>query len=377
MKAFRALYLANVREFVRDRTALFLTVVFPVLFILIFGLIFSRDAQLEAKVGIVLEDEGSVAQQLATMLERLPGTERGDDGRDNPYAGLTFERGERAALQDRLKRGDLDAVVIIPAGTSEAVLNGQRGRIDLQVDTSQQSTAAFVQSLVGGVVEHADRMLTKRDPMLQIEVRPVLAVSLRPLDYLIPGILAMSIMNLGLFATAQPLIALRTQGVLKRLGATPLPPSTLLAAYVALRLTTALVQTTLIVSIGVVLFDVAMLGNWLMLGGWVMLGALTFIAIGFFVAAIARTEESGTAFTNLVNLPMLVLSGVFFPVSALPDFLRPLVRAMPLTYVADALRQTMLDAPPINAPWINLAVLVAWLIAMTGLAVRYFRWDVR
>jgi ABC-2 type transport system permease protein len=140
----------------------------------------------------------------------------------------------------------------------------------------------------------------------------------------------MSIMNLGLFATAQPLIALRTQGVLKRLGATPLPPSTLLAAYVALRLTTALVQTTLIVGIGVVAFDVAMLGNWLMLAGWVMLGALTFIAIGFFVAAIARTEESGTAFINLVNLPMLVLSGVFFPVSSLPDFLRPLVRAMPL-----------------------------------------------
>ena len=377
MKAFRALYLANVREFARDRTALFLTVAFPVLFILIFGLIFSRGAQFEARVGIALEDQGSVAQQLATTLERLPGTESSDEGHDNPYAGLIFERGERAALQDRLKGGELDAVVIIPAGTSEAVLNGRPARIDLQVDASQQSTAAFVQSLVGGVVEHTDRMLTQRDPMLQLEVRPVLAVSLRPIDSLIPGILAMSIMNLGLFATAQPLITLRTQGVLKRLGATPLPRSTLLAAYVALRLTTALVQTMLIVGIGVVAFDVAMLGNWLMLAGWVMLGALTFIAIGFFVAAIARTEESGTAFINLVNLPMLVLSGVFFPVSSLPDFLRPLVRAMPLGYVADALRQTMLGAPPINAPWINLAVLVAWLVAMTGLAIRGFRWDAR
>ncbi len=108
-----------------------------------------------------------------------------------------------------------------------------------------------------------------------------------------------------------------------------------------------------------------------------MLGALTFIAIGFFVAAIARTEESGTAFINLVNLPMLFLSGVFFPVSSLPDFLGPIVRAMPLTYVADALRQTMLNAPPINAQWVNLVVLVAWLMAMAVLAVRFFRWEAR
>ena len=78
-----------------------------------------------------------------------------------------------------------------------------------------------------------------------------------------------------------------------------------------------------------------------------------------------------------MNLLMLVLSGVFFPVSSLPDFLRPVVRAMPLAYIADALRQTMLDTPPINAPWINLAVLAAWLVAMTGLAIRGFRWDAR
>ena len=187
----------------------------------------------------------------------------------------------------------------------------------------------------------------------------------------------MSIMNLGLFATAQPLIALRTQGVLKRLGATPLPRSTLLAAYVALRVTTAGLQAALIVSSGVLLFDVAMSGSWLAFAGWVLLGTLTFIAIGFFVAATARTEESGTSLTNLVSFPMLILSGVFFPVAALPAFLMPVARAIPLTYVADALRQTMLNAPPINAQWVNLSVQAAWLIAMSGLAIRFFKWEAR
>jgi ABC-2 type transport system permease protein len=257
------------------------------------------------------------------------------------------------------------------------VSSGAQSSIELLVDQSQQSTAPFLQGLIGGIVDQVDRTITGSPPVLQLEVTPVLSENLDAIDFLVPGILAMSIMNLGLFATAQPLISLRTQGVLKRLGATPLPRSTLLAAYIAWRLTIAVLQTALIVGIGVVLFDVAMVGNWLAFSGWVLLGTLAFIAIGFFVAAIARTEESGIALVNLINFPMLFLSGVFFPVESLPGFLAPVVRALPLTYVADALRQTMLDAPPVNPQWINLTVQLAWLVAMAALAIRFFRWEPR
>ena len=273
--------------------------------------------------------------------------------------------------------GELDAVVVIPDGTTAAVTKGRRAAVQLLVDPSQQSTAPLLQSIVAGIVDSTDRRVSRSQPVLTLQTKPVLAGSLRPIDYLIPGMLAMSIMNLGLLATAQPLIALRTQGVLRRLRATPLPISTLLAAYVALRLTTAGIQTALIVGIGVQVFDVAMLGNWLAFLGWVLLGTVTFIAIGFFVAAIARSEESGTTLTNLISLPMLFLSGVFFPVTSLPDFLAPVVRALPLTYVADALRQTMISAPPVNAQWLNLSVQVAWLVLMSALAMRFFKWEAR
>ncbi len=377
MKTFRELYLANLREFTRDRTALFFTVAFPILFILMFGLIFSRPNRLDARVGIALEDQGTVAQQVATALESLPKGQPGQQAEDNPFSELTFEHGSQTALEGKLRRGDLDAVVVIPAGTTDRVSKGQPAAVQLQVDQSQQSTAPFLQGVVGGIVDQTDRRITRSQPVLQLEVKPVLAESLKAIDYLIPGILAMSIMNLGLFATAQPLIALRTQGVLKRLRATPLPSSTLLAAYVALRLTTAFIQTALIVGIGVLVFKVLMLGSWLALAGWVLLGTLTFIAIGFFTAAVARTEESGTALTNLVSFPMLFLSGIFFPVNSLPGFLAPIVRAIPLTYMADALRQTMIDAPPINTQWVNLGVQAAWLVAMTALAIRFFNWETR
>ena len=197
------------------------------------------------------------------------------------------------------------------------------------------------------------------------------------MDFLLPGILAMSIMQLGLFATAQPLVALRVQGVLKRLGATPLPRTTLLAAYVALRLTIALLQTAIVVLIGHYAFKVAMVGNWWVFSGWVLLGTLAFIALGFFIAAVSKNEESVIAISNIINLPMILLSGVFFPVDHLPKFLDYPIRMVPLNYLSDALRQTMLDTPPMHDPIANFIGLSAWVVIMTVLAVRFFSWDSR
>ena len=96
MKAFKELYLANLREFSRDRTALFFTIAFPILFMLMFGVIFSRPNRIYARVGIAVEDQGTVAQQMATMLEGLPLVQPVEEEGDNPFSELAIERGSRA-----------------------------------------------------------------------------------------------------------------------------------------------------------------------------------------------------------------------------------------------------------------------------------------
>ncbi|HEY1014525.1 MAG TPA: ABC transporter permease [Herpetosiphonaceae bacterium] len=371
MNAFKQLFLANLREFVRDRMSLFFTLAFPIMFILLFGVIFAGDNKINATVGLAVADQGPVGLELAKTLESLP---KQQPVEDNLLSGLKFERGAQADLEARLKTGDLDAVIIIPAGASVAA-SDQPAAVELLIDQSSQVLGPLLRGVVGGVVEQTDRAITNSQPALTLAVRPVLSENLRQIDLLIPGILCMSIMNLGLFGTAQPMIAMRTQGVLKRLGATPLPRATVLAAYVALRLVIACLQTALTIGIGVLVFDVAVVGSWLAFAAWTLLGTLTFIAIGFFIAAIAKTEESGTALTNLLNFPMLFLSGVFFSVNA--SFLQPIVKAIPLTYFVDALRQTMINAPPVNPLWVDGAVLAAWLVVMTALSVRFFRWDAR
>ena len=378
MKTFTQLFLANWREFARDRMALFFTFAFPLIFIVLFGLLFGGNDSIEATVGIALNDQGPIGEQFVAQLEAVTSQPPAENSTENPYNGLEFVRGTQAELEQQLRAGDITALLVVPAGLSTAVQAQQTAPpLELQVDQSSQVTSPVLQGLIGGLLDSFDRQLTQTQPVLQMQVKPVLSDSLRGIDFLLPGILAMSIMQLGLFATAQPLIAMRTQGILKRLGATPLSRTALLLAYIALRIVIAFLQTVIIIAVGVWLFDVSIVGNWLQVFGYILLGTAMFIAIGFFIAAISRTEESGNAITNMINFPMLFLSGVFFPVDGLPDYLLLIVNAIPLTYTVDALRQAMIDAPPTYSATTNIAVQAAWFAVMSLLAVRFFKWDTR
>ena len=234
-----------------------------------------------------------------------------------------------------------------------------------------------MQGIINHVLDGIDSHITEMPPLLELQTEGTTAREVRTIDYLLPGILAMSIMQLGLFATAQPLVAMRTQGVLKRLNATPLSSLMLLAAYISFRLTIALFQTTLCVLIGRYAFAVAMVGNWWVFAGWIFLGTLAFLSIGFFMAAVSKNEESIVATSTLINLPMILLSGTFFPVNHLSrvfDYFLPFV---PLNYLSDALRVTMVDATPLHSPLTDALVLAAWVLVMSGLAVRFFSWESR
>jgi ABC-2 type transport system permease protein len=425
MKALLQLYIANAQEFLSNRKALFLTIAFPVIFIVLFGLVYSNHDKVDGSVAIVDADGGELGRQIVTALKDIPNAGAGHDGQvdrnaadKNPFSELQFVSAADGPARDDLKHGRLDAIITIPAGLTQKAAGvkekylrdaaaelqaqsagagadaghspagpgpspGQSGDSDpianviLTIDPSRQTLEPALQAILDRVLAGVSAGVTGQPPWVGVKTQAVQAREIRTIDYLLPGILAMSIMQIGLFATAQPLVALRVQGVLKRLGATPLPRATLLTAYIALRLTIALVQTAIIVAIGRFAFQVAMVGSWWLFSGWVLLGNLTFLSIGFFMAAISKNEESCIAVGNIINLPMILLSGIFFPVSGLPAFLKAIVNLVPLNYLADALRQVMVDAPPLHDAQTNAIALAAWVAVMVILAVRFFSWDSR
>ncbi|MCI0394071.1 MAG: ABC transporter permease [Chloroflexi bacterium] len=361
MSALTHLYIASVKEFMRDRMALFWTLAFPILFIFIFGIVFSGGDDPSYPVGLAIEDEGPAGQALAEVFQSIEAFE--------------VTTGRREELVARLEEGDYRLVVVIPATLSADLAARRPAEVEVIYDPTNTVTAQVVLTITEKVVDGFDRQRSNSPTLLSIAPIPVTSDRLRTIDFFIPGILGMALMQLGLFGTAPALVQLREQQVLRRIGATPLPRTTLLASQVLMRLTIGAIQTILILVVGILLFDVTIVGNLLLLAGFAFLGALMFVAMGYMISGLAKTQESVTGITSLLNFPMMFLSGLFFPVEVMPAWIRPVVNAIPLTYLADALRQIMVGAPPVYGLGLDALVLAAWLLVCAVLAVRFFRWE--
>jgi ABC-2 type transport system permease protein len=197
---------------------------------------------------------------------------------------------------------------------------------------------------------------------------------LRYIDYLLPGVLGMTLMFIGVLG-GLPIIQQRQAHIIKRLGSTPLNRSMLVLADLVFRLMVSLVSAGEIILVGRLAFDVQMLGNWLSLCGIVLLGSFLFVNIGYLIATFVKTQESAMPVFQIVQLPMMILSGTFFSIGTMPAFIEPLIKILPLTYLNDALRQIMVEGTPLYSMTIDIAVLLVWAIASLGLTIRFFRWD--
>jgi ABC-2 type transport system permease protein len=248
--------------------------------------------------------------------------------------------------------------------------------VDVYYDPAQTTSTQVLLPIIRQVIDGFDRSLGQAPSFINVNEETLQAHDLRSIDYLTPGILAMALMQLGLFA-AVDLVIERENRVLKRLGATPLKRSTLITSTVAFRLIVAVAQAAAILLVAWLVFDVPMplLGNWPLFIGMIILGTMTFLAMGYMVAAFAKTERTAMPVLMSIQFPMMFLSGIFFPVEMMPDFMRPIMDAMPLTYLGDSLRQAMVESAAIHSHYINAAVLVGWFVVCLIVSVRFFRWE--
>ncbi len=369
MDALLALTVANIRSFVRDRAALFWTIAFPVIFVVLFGTLFGGGGSADYRVGWV-------------DLDRTPASAR----LESAFAAagvLKLRQATEADALSQARAGDLDAVIVVPHGfgAAAASLEGASApsvgtvALTMYTDPSHTATAQTLRQIVAGVTMGVNQELTGRPPLLAVETQPISGTAnLNGPSYYVPSILAMAIMQLGVFA-AIPLVQQREKLILKRLGATPLPRSTLVGSNVLLRLVIAAGQTVIILGVGIAAFHVEVTGSWLALAALVALGALAFTSLGYVIASFARTEEAANGITQVVQVPMMFLSGVFFPIALMPDWLQGVARLLPLTYLADALRQTMVGGSPFVPLALCVAVLAGWLVVCLGISARYFRWQ--
>jgi ABC-2 type transport system permease protein len=360
MRALLLLTAANIKSFTRDRAALFWTIAFPLIFIFLFGSIFTGGRN-EATIGFADLDNSAHSAELRAAFAS--------------QRNVTLVEASEEDLVGQMRDGKLSAVLVVPAGYG-ATIDAKAAPATIKVYTDPAQTAAQggTFQLVGGVLAGINQAASGRPPTVTFTNQAVQTQDLTFISYLVPSILGMSLMQLGIFS-AIPLVADRQKHILKRLQATPLRRWQLVGSNVLMRLIIAVVQTVIIVGVGAQFFDVEVSGNWLMIGLLVVLGSLAFIALGYVIASFASTEESANGMTSVVQFPLMFLSGTFFPIESMPDALRTVARALPLTYLGDALRQVMVGGTAFSPLWLCFAFLVVWLVVCFAVAARFFRWQ--
>jgi len=337
---FVNLLLARLKEFIREPEVIFWVFGFPVLLAVGLGIAFRNRPPDRIAVGVV-DGPGASA-----IIGALPGAE-GFDVRKIPP-------GEAAA---DLRLGRV-ALVVVPGDAWE-----------YRYDPTRPDSLLARQKVDDALQRSAGR----EDPVRPRETL-VVEPGARYIDFLIPGLLGMNIMSGGMWGVGFVLVEMRSRKLLKRLVATPMRRSDFLAAMMASRMILVFLELVLLLLFGWLVFDVVIMGSLATILLLSVLGAFVFAALGLFVASRARKIETVSGLMNLVMLPMFVFSGIFFSSDRFPGVLQPLVKALPLTALNDALRATILEGAGLASQTGRVAVMLVWGALSFVLAIRFFRW---
>jgi ABC-2 type transport system permease protein len=344
-RQLRTLSRAMLRGFFRDRTSLFFTFLFPLMFLVVFGLVFASDGAEATELGVV-GDGPAISALPAGVVDAVP-----------------FDSTE-------------EAVAAVEAGDLPGALVESGGKVTLYFAASDQVRAGTVQGLVSAVVNQANLAATGEPPVITLTTERVEAEDFEPIQFITPGILSWGVATSAAFGAALTLVAWRKRQVLRRLRLSPAPVWTVVGARVGVSLVIALVQAVLFVGIALTPpFGLQLSGSWWLALPILLLGTCAFLAVGLLVGAVSKTEEAASAMANFVVLPMAFLSGTFFDMSAAPAWMQAVSRVFPLRWMNDGMLDVLVRGQGLQAVWLPCLVLAGFTVVVAGVATRVFRWD--
>jgi ABC-type multidrug transport system permease subunit len=335
----------RVREFLREKEAVFWVFIFPVLMTFALGIAFRNTAP----------DKTPVAIEASTT-----------DARANEIAGV-LSRSE-----------EITATVVTPDEAARALRSGkvsivvkpQNDTFEYRFDpTRPESRAARL--LVDDVLQRGKG----RTDVAQIAEQKVTEPGARYVDFLVPGLIGMNMMGSGLWGLGFTIVIARSRKLLKRFAATPMRRSHYLLSFMLSRLIFLVLEVAAVIVFAALAFGFTVRGSWLSLGLVTVLGGFTFSGIGLLVAARPTTIEGVSGLMNFIMLPMWLLSGTFFSSERFPEVLQPFIKALPLTALNDVLRALMNEGATLASMWIPISVLLAWCLISFVVALKIFKWQ--
>ncbi|PST82391.1 ABC transporter permease [Pedobacter yulinensis] len=347
---------ASFRSILRSPSAVIFTLAFPLIFILVFG--FLSNGGIRVRLGV---DPGSDLQNpvIAAMQQ-------------TKVIKLIQDK-TASELRESLEKGHIDALISVRRNTSGKPLF----IADIRYTSASADKGNILRSLITNLMYKLN-MHDVKPSVADVREQTVKGRMYRTIDFILPGQLGFSLLSTGVFGTAFVFFSLRQNLVIKRFFATPVKRSSIVIGEGIARIGFALLGALVIILIGHFFFHFTLIHGFITVINMLILcflGVLVFMGFGFVVSGLARSESTIPPISNIITLPQFLLAGTFFSIEAFPEWLQPISRVLPLTYLNDAMRLVAFEGAGLWEVKTQILVLLVWGIAIYALAVRTFKWE--
>lgn len=347
---------ASLHSIVRNPSAVVFNLVFPLIFIIVFGFISGG----RFKIDIAVEKGSDLNNPVFQSLEKI--------------STLNLIKEKNAGdMYSELEKGRIDAMVSFVRNEKGVLV------IDMKTTKASPERGSVFKMMLNEIIDKQNLAMTRAEvPVTELKEEEVEGRKFKTIDFILPGQLGFSLLSAGVFGTAFIFISLRQTLVIKRFFATPINKAQIILGESLSRLIFSIFSSVIIILIGTFFFGFTLVNGIITFINMLVLcviALIVFLGFGFVVSGIAKNENAVPPIANLITLPQFLLAGTFFPISNFPEWLQPVSRALPLTYLNEALRKISFEGASIFDVWYNILILVIWGIIVYAIAVKVFKWE--
>jgi ABC-2 type transport system permease protein len=355
----------STRRFFRDRLAQFFAVLFPLIFLFVFGSLSKGDGNVSFNVGLVNNSKSSFSRSFVSQLD----------------SSSTFKVDKSVTTlsqaENKLGKNQLDGIIVLPSdfGSVKPGQSYPSGNAQLLYDESSSGTGQTLASVLQGSFNQLNNKYVKTQQPFSVSSQELNQKSLTSFDYTFSGLLGFSIIGIGIFGPVNVFPELKKQGILRRLHTTPLKVWQYFLATMFSQAITGVISIAIQFIVAIKVFNLKVYGNYPEIILFTILSIFMILGLGLAIGGWARNERQAAPLSNIIVFPMIFLSGTFFPRYLMPHWLQSVTTYLPLTPVIDGLRLLTTEGKNLTQIGPQLGLIGIWFVIIYAIAFRVFAWE--
>jgi ABC-2 type transport system permease protein len=356
-------FITNFKRIFRDKTALFFTFLFPLIFLFVFGGMFGKERTVEFNIALINQSSTEFSKDFVKELKKQSNVDIKEEFNDLKDA------------QVNLTRGQLDVALVLPKDFGKIKNDYPTGEAKIFYTNNSASAGSTFESIMNTVFQDINKEILQTESPFTVTSEELNLKSLSPFDYTFAGLIGFAILGTGIFGPMNVFPELKKQGILRRLHTTTIRPWQYFVSVMLGNAVIGLMSISLMFFFGYTVFDLNVTGNLLELAVFLAFGIVMILGIGLSIGGWAKNERQAAPLGNMIVFPMMFLSGTFFPRFLMPDWLQKISSFFPLTPVIEGARLITTEGQHLTSLGTELGIMLVWAVIIYSIAFRVFKWE--